>query len=472
MGRGAARRFGLAFPVALLSVALACDPAPDDGVLAITDVTVIDAADGARPGQTVVVEGDRITAVGPEVAVPDGARVVEGTGRYLIPGLWDAHVHLTYDPALTEAMPRLFLSWGVTSVRDTGGLLENLLPVVEAMRADGAVAPRVFFAGPLLDGARVVYDGVGRPEIGIANPDPAAARANVAALAEAGVDFVKVYEMVSPEVFEALVEAASSRGLPIASHVPLALRASTAGPRVNSMEHLRNVEMDCAAGADTLLEERRALLAEAESDTPGADLRTRLHQAQRIPAVEDHDPQRCAGVLGRLTSTLQVPTLRLNALSMHPPFAQDDWEEALARLPESVAEAWGTAGGGTGSPDTTFGAWSLRLTGWMHDAGVPVGAGTDTPIAWAVPGYSLHDELAMLVRAGLTPLEALGAATLRPAEFFGLEGEMGRVAEGYRGDLVLLGADPLAEIAHTRRIEAVVTRGRLYTPEELLAPGR
>lgn len=461
---------------ALAAAALAaCAPAEPafDAPLAFENVTVVDAVEGARPGMTVVVEGDRIAAVGADATPPRGARVVDASGRYLIPGLWDMHVHLTYDDALVEAMPRLFLSYGVTSVRDTGGLLDELLPVVRSMRADGAVAPRVFFSGPLLDGEFVVYDGDGRPEIGTANPSPEAARANVASLAEAGVDFIKVYEMVTPEVFDALVEAGNEHGLPIAMHVPLSLRAGQTASRVRSMEHLRNIEMDCAANAEELLDVRRGILTE-HREGPGAELRSRLHGLQRLPAVAALDEARCEEVLATMRNTIQVPTLRLNALSVQGPFDRPDWPGALDRLPAEVAVDWRAATerrlANPGSGNTTFGEWSLALIGWMHERGIPIGAGTDTPISFAAPGHSLHDELDMLVRAGLPPREALRSATVRPAEFFGLEGEMGRVAEGYRGDLVLLRANPLDDIANTREIEGVVSRGRWFTGEELRTP--
>lgn len=447
-----------------------CTGGGDSPAVAFENVTVVDAVEGARPGLTVVVEGDRIARMGAGVDVPRGARVVDGTGRYLIPGLWDMHVHLTYDEALVEAMPRLFLSYGVTSVRDTGGLLDELLPVVAAMRAPDAVAPRVFFSGPLLDGRFVVYDGDGRPEIGTANPSPEAARANVASLAAAGVDFIKVYEMVTPEVFDALIEAGNAHGLPIAMHVPLSLQAGQTAARVRSMEHLRNIEMDCAANAAELLATRREIL-EGHTEGHGADLRSRLHSLQRLPAVAAYDAARCEEVLATMRNTIQVPTLRLNALAVQGPFDRPDWPDALERLPEEVGNVWRAATerrlANPASGNTTFGDWSLALIGWMHERGIPIGAGTDTPISFAAPGHSLHDELDMLVRAGLSPREALRSATVRPAEFFGLEGEMGRVAEGYRGDLVLLGANPLEEIGNTRTIQGVVSRGRWFTVEEL-----
>jgi imidazolonepropionase-like amidohydrolase len=446
---------------------VACTPPAD---LAIHDVTVIDAVNGVRTGQTVVVDGGRIVRVGPTADAVKALETIDGEGRFLIPGLWDFHVHLTYDEAFTEAMPGLFLSYGITSIRDTGGVLEKVLPVVQTLRAEGATAPRVFFSGPLLDGEHVVYDGQDRPALAIGNPDVETARRNVAMLADAGVDFLKIYEMVTPEVFAALVEEANARGLPMDGHVPLSMLARDAGPHVQSLEHLRNLEMDCAAGAESLLEERRRIL-DGWEEGPGGDLRSRLHSLQRLPAVADYDEARCSELFGSLMSTIQVPTLRLNGSSMVSPFDRPDWTDALDRLPDDVATAWREATerrrGTVPSADTTYAAWSLFLVGLMHDAGVPIGAGTDTPIGFSVPGYSLHSELEMLVRAGLSPLEALHAATVRPAEFFGLTRAMGTVEEGRLADLVLLGANPLEDIANTRAVEAVVTKGVLLDRAEL-----
>jgi hypothetical protein len=354
-------------------------------------------------------------------------------------------------------------------------LLENVLPVVEDLESQGAIAPRVFFAGPLLDGQHVVYDGANRAGLGIANPDVETARANVSDLASAGADFIKIYELVSPEVFHALADAADERGLPIDAHVPLSMLARDVAPRVRSLEHLRNIEMDCAANAEELLAARHEMLAAPDVGT-GGDLRARMHEAQRLPAVAAYDDARCRDVLASMTSTIQVPTLRLNALGLHSPFDRPDWDTALERTPVAAAEAWRAAAeeqraeaqrGGPPVRDTTFGAWSLRLVGQMHAQGVPLAAGTDTPIGYAIPGYSLHTELELLVRAGLSPVEALYAATVRPAEFFGLEGEMGTVEEGRLADLVLLGANPLDDIANTRTVEAVVTKGSLLTREAL-----
>ena len=448
-----------------------CGQPPLTGT-AITNVTVIDAVNGVRENQIVVFDGDEITAIqsaGVEVAA---AESIDGSGKFLIPGLWDFHVHLTYDDRFTAGMPAMFLSYGITSVRDTGGLLRKVLPVVEKMRAADAVAPRVFFAGPLLDGNFVVYDGESRPEIGVRNATPDAARQSIADLESQGVDFIKIYEMVSPAVFDAMVETAQELGLPIDSHVPLSLRAGTAGPSVDSIEHLRNIEMDCAANAPELHETRLELLKNPDG-LSGADLRSSLHSLQRQTAIAAYDETRCDRVLDALMSTTQVPTLRLGALNIAPPFNRDDWDDALSRIRPDARADWSESAADIAANPieefTIFGEWALFLIERMHARGVPIGAGTDTPIFLAIPGYSLHSELEYLVRAGLSPLEALRSATVRPAEYFSLQNEMGTIDVGKKADLVLLDANPLDNIANTKQISAVVSKGRIHLPADLVS---
>lgn len=433
--------------------------------LAILGVTVIDSAHGVRAGQDVRVGGGSVLSVSRAGdSAPRALRVIDGRGKFLIPGLWDMHVHTTYDPEITSVLPELFLSYGITSVRDTGGLLDELEPVISSWRAAEAVAPRVFYSGPLLDGTKVVYDGVGRPEIGIANPSGAAARANVARLQRAGVDFVKIYELVSPEVFAVLVAAARDAGLPIAAHVPLAVPAEQAGPQVDSMEHLRNIELACSGSAREQLQERRARL-EKPGDLSGYDLRRSLHGAHHGRAREAFDEATCDKVLAALGETIQVPTLRLNTVISHPPYERSDWQEHLKHLPEAARLRWSTRATEfskvAGSLDPALARWSLELVGRLYRAGVPLGAGTDTPIGLALPGYSLHTELERLVEAGLTPLEALEAATLQPARFFDLQDSMGQIQKGHVADLVLLEANPLDDIRNTRRIYRVISRGQV-----------
>jgi cytosine/adenosine deaminase-related metal-dependent hydrolase len=450
-------------PAALTALLTACQPQTSG--TAITNVTLIDAVNGVRENQTVVVEDDAIVAVVPSDQDTNATTVIDGAGKYLIPGLWDFHVHFTFDERLTDAMPALFLSYGVTSVRDTGGLIEKIQPVVDRMSAANAVAPRVFYAGPLLDGADVVYDGSSAPALGIPVATPDEARTRIRELKDLGIDFIKIYEMVAPDVFAAMIETAQELDLPVDSHVPLALRASEVGQDLDALEHLRNVELDCTANGAELLATRRQRLQNPD-DLPGAELRSSLHTLQRIPAIEAYDEAACDRTLDALANTVQVPTLRISALDHAPPYERDDWDDALARVPAAVRLEWqALASERAAAPPiegTSYGDWAFFLTERMHARGIPIAAGTDTPILLSVPGYSLHAELEYLVRAGMTPLEVLASATVQPAEFFSLEDEMGTIDIGKRADLVLLDADPLENIANTRSIAGVVTKGQYF----------
>ena len=438
-----------------------------DNDIVISNVTIIDAKQGPVKNVTVVVRGDKIISVSSD-ATPESttttANIIDGTGKYLIPGLWDMHVHLTYDDRFTDLMPQSFLSWGVTSVRDTGGMMQDMLPVIARMRAIDTVSPRVYFAGPLLDGQHVVYDGNARPLIGTQNSDVEQARENVRRLKNSGADFIKIYELVNPEVFLAMVDEADKLSMPIASHVPLHLLASTVGNQVGSMEHLRNIELDCASNAEALLVTRQEKLT-AENIESGHALRSSLHQLQRLDAVAALDEERCAMVLANLTQTIQVPTLRLNAIALAPPYEQIDWNDAISAMLPEVQKDWNKPNEFIpkeyAKRDLRFAQYSLSMVKRMLDAGVPIGAGTDTPIALAIPGYSLHRELEMLVRAGLTPLQAIEAATVRPAQFLGIEDQMGTIEVGKRADLVLLSQNPLDDIRNTRRIDRVISKGKV-----------
>jgi imidazolonepropionase-like amidohydrolase len=339
------------------------------------------------------------------------------------------------------------------------------------MRAENALAPRVFFSGPLLDGNFVVYDGDSRPEIGTRNATPDDARAMIADLKSQGVDFVKIYELVTADVFAAMVEAANEHKLPIDSHVPLSMRASTAGPNVDSIEHLRNIELDCAGNAAELHETRLEALRNPDN-LSGYALRASLHSLQRIPAINNYDEVRCGRTIVALQSTTQVPTLRLNGLSLVPPYTRSDWDDALSRIPAAARDDWSAQSeerpfdpNDPNGDFLKFAEWSVFLVERMHKEGVPIAAGTDTPIGLSVPGYSLHSELEMLVRAGLSPLEAIGAATVKPAEYFSLQDEMGTIDVGKKADLVLLDADPLVDISNSKRISVVVSKGRIVRPE-------
>ncbi len=453
-------------PILLLQLIMITNgaQASDDFDLVINNVMVIDAAAGARPEHSVAIKDGQIIQVvaGP---ISGGDSAIDARGMYLIPGLWDMHVHIVYEAALIKQMPSLFLDYGITSVRDTGALLTKITPEVERWSNLGDEAPDLYFSGPLLDGALVVYDGNGRTEIGTSVPTLEAATSAVAELKAAGASFIKIYELVSPDVFTALVTAANSHKLPIAAHVPLSMTARSAGPSVDSMEHLRNIDLDCADNADELHQTRIAEL-EADHGRSGYELRSHLHATQRAAAYKTTDSasDQCGQVIDSLVNTIQVPTLRLNTLDRYSPLRRSDWLEHLGGLPDDLAAKWvSTAKYFAGRPSelgTQMSDWSLALVREMQRRGVPIGAGTDTPIGQAIPGYSLHTELERLVDAGLTPREALGSATIQPAIFFREQGQRGKIQAGMEADLVLLRKNPLEDIRNTRSIAAVISNGQ------------
>ena len=385
---------------------------PPTGI-AIEDVTVIDAVSGAREHQRVVVDGDLIRSVtGMDGPAPPAAETLDGSGRFLMPGLWDMHVHFLYDDALTDVMPGLFLRYGVTSVRDTGGDLARMTALRERLEASDVPAPRVFLAGPLLDGQfRRLRRGRSRrarhSERACQTPSLRGSRC-----ADSGTR-----ARISSRSTSWSPQKCSTR-LPIAAHVPLTMTADVAGPLTNSMEHLRNIELACAADWQELLEERRSRI-QGFGDGRGIELRSELHALQRLPAIADFDEGRCDVVLDTLRNTIQVPTLRLNMMRMVGIFARPNWPPALAALPDEVRRNWQERADQMrheGRPaDDTFAKWSQFLTSKLKARGVPIGAGTDTPISLAIPGYALHTELELLVEGGLTPLEAVHAATVQPA---------------------------------------------------------
>ena len=440
-------------------------------VTAIIDVTILDATQQTT-NSTVLISNKRIQAVGADLDVPADATVIDGTGKFLIPGLWDAHVHLSYYPDLgIETAYPLYIANGITSVRDTGGLTAIVLPMRDAAEKNSAIAPRVHVAGPLVDGAQRVYAGLNsRPNLSVGVTNPEEARAQIDTLYTAGVDLIKLYEMNTPETFTAATKRANELGLPITAHVPLSMDAVAAAESgIDGMEHLRNLELSCAANYQTLLRERAQILSDNLNED-GGTLRSSLHALQRYAAIQAQDTDRCNEVIAALEreKVFQTPTLSVNTFISAPLSAQPRWRETFKYLPTDVQEQWNAGGTRMEASmksrpaNTTFSDWSFAMVKKLQDGGVKIMAGTDNPIAFLTPGFALHEELALLVEAGLTPMQALTAATLHPAQFMRLDDEMGTVEAGKLADLVLLDADPRNDITNTQSINTVVKDGRVF----------
>ncbi len=396
--------------------------------LAIHNVTVIDARTGVRKNRNVYVRGDKVIGIEQfgSGLMPKSRRAIDGQGKFLIPGLWDAHVHLSFDESIASSMFRLFIANGVTSARDTGGQLDLVLAAREASKVE--LAPSVYIAGPLLDGEPTVYAGKakGFPKIASTIRTPERAVAEVDRLAAAGVDQIKAYEMLSPEVFKAVLNRAKFHGLPVTGHVPLGMTAiDAASAGLNSMEHMRNLQMDCSSNDAALLTQREELLLN-KGDKLGSTLRSEIHAAQHFSAIQSYDADRCQELLKQLAKfdAWQVPTMTLNMLFKKPYYGEPEWQKTYQYLPADVAANWLqrstrvvkrlTAPSERQTQRLKVADWQINMLKQIVDAGIPVMAGTDTPIFYLTPGFSLHKELQSLVDAGMTPLQAIESATLTP----------------------------------------------------------
>lgn len=434
--------------------AAAVRPAPEPGItLALVGVNVIPMTrDTVLRGQTVLIRGGQIARIGPAsaVAVPVGVRTIDAGGGYLVPGLWDMHVHTL---SQSEAFFPLFIAHGVTGVRDMGGYLDSLRAVCARLAQGLAPAPRLFAAGPLLDGPHQRWSHA----IAWHLETPEQARAAVDSLARAGVDFVKVYASLSPRVYDAVAAAARAHRLPFAGHVPLSVSAAAASDAGQaSLEHggLDITVGDCAPDARA---RAMALLGVWSRDGYGPYLQGKL------ALIGDRDPECAAELYARYrrNGTHVVPTM-VNELKDS---ATVDWASLQYADSASRDACVGTVEGFYQADERTrrdYYAAYVRDVGALHRAGVPLLAGTDVPNPCVIAGASLHTELERLVQAGLTPYQALRSATADASRFLGVGDSLGIVAEGAAADLVLLDANPLKDIRNTRRIRLVVRGGTVY----------
>ena len=440
----------------------------------IKHATLIDAANPVRENMTVVLQGDVIQLIAESGSVMIDAQkdtIVDARGKFLIPGLWDAHVHLTFIPELDyKTAYDLFLANGITSIRDTGAVISKLQPAIDYANENPNKTPRLFYSGPLIDGSLRVYKGkeAGFPELSIGVDENTDSEAVVNGLLDQGVSFLKTYEMLSAKTFLGLLSIAKEKNLRVTGHIPLSIdliEAIDAG--LGGMQHIRNLDLACANNAEEILAQRQALLKNKDS-LPGSALRTKIHQLQRFVAIGNLDEERCNKIIRHMAANnvFQTPTLTINTLDSKRFYADKEWRDTYQFLPKKLQKNWyigsiDMAKEEVSENDKIFEDWSMKIVGLFNRNGVKIIAGTDTPIGFLTPGYSLHKELELLVEAGLTPLQALRSATITPAEFFNLENKMGTIEPGKYADLVILDNNPLDSIKNTQNIHMVIAKGEI-----------
>jgi len=443
----------------------------------IKNISIIDPIDGFQSVKHVVVEHDLIAMILDKnyKFLANEDKIIDGSGKFLIPGLWDAHVHFSYDKNLTSSMPRLFLAHGITSVRDTGGPIDYVLKAKEFSLNEPMKSPNIFIAGPLIDGSPNVYNDSSPsfPLLSIENQDIIDIESNTMGLIDKGIDFLKAYEMLNENQFLAITKIARKQNLKVTGHIPLSMNLfSAVNSGLNGMEHLRNLELSIASNAEELYEERIQMLRNPNG-LLGSTLRSSIHSKQRMSAIDSVDNNKFEEAANLLASknVWQTPTLILYRSYAQKSHLNPSFLLELNKLPQQVKQKWSNE---IAASDTIIDKSSVRYSNWIVDAvsklhknNVPFMAGTDTPIGYLIPGRSLHRELEILVESGLSNLEAIKTATVNPATFFGIENKVGRIKNGFMADLLILNSNPLNNISNTQNIHAVIKNGHFLSRKSL-----
>jgi imidazolonepropionase-like amidohydrolase len=416
--------------ICLLSLAAAfiavVSVAPQTRVLAITRVNVIDVVDGRIvPNSTVTIRGKTIASVAQNSAPPGDAQIVDGQGKFVIPGLWDMHAHMEMTG---ESWLQLYVANGVTGIRDMGSALDLILNLREATSSGRTLGPQIIAAGPILDDA----PGDWPFRMRVRNPDEG--RAAVQLLKRRGVDLIKVHNYTPRDVFFAIADEARQQQLPVAGHVPLKVTIQEGvDAGMVSIEHLSEdgrVWKACSAGSQYRPDACRPFFEMLA--------RRRVWQTPTLLALAE------LPVIGTPASAIsrdQMAYANKRFLEMHAGNQSFFLKQPeVAGILKNLAEV------------------GKVVTRDMALVGVGILAGCDAMIA----GFCVHDELAAMVAGGMTPLAALQTATVNPARYLGRESTLGTVAAGRQADLVLLDANPLEDIGNVRRIHAVITAGRFF----------
>ncbi len=426
--------------------------------LVLTHITVVDVPTGnIASDQTIIVQDNRIASIGPSklAKLPPTARIIDCTGLFVIPGLWDMHVHLMFGdwfPGAKNISLPLFIANGVTGVRDMGSELEVIQGWRKEIEAGSIIGPRIFTSGPMLDGPKPRFPS----SIPVSTPEDG--RRAVADLKDRGADFIKLQSLIPRDAVFAIADEAKKQDIPFEGHVPDSVRASEMSDAgMKSFEHLIGIFEGSSTAEDDFLKGNKT-------------------EARFLSTFEPARAESLASLLAK-NQTWQCPTLvweRGGNLMDVTDFSKDarakyvpaSWKtKTWKRFTDEITQGYGTDDLATRKK---FLEKELEVVRLMHAKGVPFLAGTDTPPGvYIFPGFSLHEELQRFVAAGFTPLEALQTATLNPARFFSLEDRLGTVETGKIADLVLLKANPLEDIANTQKIAAVILTGRYFSSKDL-----
>lgn len=439
--------------------------------LLISNVNIVDVEQGLiQKGMDVVIQADRILEIRKSNANDVNATfLLDGTDKYLIPGLWDMHAHPD-DPEMWRMKPDeqsrdllmpLFVLNGVTGIRDMAGSLQVVNDWREKIANGSLVGPAIFAAGPLIDGPNPMWDG----SIGI--PSTKHVTQKVDSLVEAGVDFLKVYSLLPDSIYFVMSKYARSIDFPFCGHVPQTVtnyEASKSG--INSLEHLLDIPLECSSEEENI--RNRTIDYGNISDRLGQYIfRNKL-------MIDTYDPDKAAKLFKVFVEneTWHTPTISMWYKNAWFETEEKKDQAYFKYLPKYMKKYW--------TPQVNdhlryrqkdflkakqaLVDHYMRIIADMNEAGVKLLAGTDTganPLCW--PGLGVHLEIEMFEKAGLSPIEALQTATINPAIYLGIEEDYGTISKGKYADMILLFENPLESVVHTQKIAGVVKSGNYFS---------
>ncbi|MEW6736482.1 MAG: amidohydrolase family protein [Acidobacteriota bacterium] len=433
--------------------------APDGIVL--EDATVIDGTGAKpRPNTVIVIQGDRIREIGPKgkVQYPSGAKIISCKNKYIIPGLFDLHAHITflrdpdnftgYDRQTTERVLKILLAYGITTARNPAAPSVEAVTIRNDVRNGKTLGPQIFTAGEPINWSR--------------DRNVEDVRAEVRRQAAIGVDYIKVYARMPPELIQAAVEEAHKLGLKVVGHLQVTTPTQALAVSIDAITHgaTWSVELlpsDKRQSYEKRIREVGPLLARIDwlnwVDLNGPEIKTMISAIARA-----HTP---------LDPTLIAYVTKFRGRDPRYRNRID-----FIMVPKPILETWEGALGYWKEDDFERGAkvWPkvLQLVKAYYDGGVLLTAGSDLPNPWVIPGISLHDELELLGEAGIPALDVIKIATHNSAEGLGVLNNTGTLEVGKRADLVVLNGDPLTDIRNTRKVEGVIMGGKYFDPHSLL----
>lgn len=451
-----------------------------DKSFAITNISVININSGTKRVVDILIKRDRIIAIGlpGEISFSANTGIIDGRGKYAIPGLWDAHAHIAMFPEDATQAAKLYVANGITSIRDMGGQIDELLELREYSLQRGNIAPRMWISGPIIDGVpRINVGDLHKADISVEVDSPSEAIEVIDMLARRGVDFIKPYQFLRPEVFEAIVRRAQYHGLPLAGHIPSRMT-------IPEVIELVGYDIQHTAGnmagiiyegliEPDLLPNRKGILQTRTTESAHELLSQFYLQLDVSP--ENMDDQKIDELIDlavhkgmwntpTLGAVIGVETLGYD----NDPFVKNTLQYQCKQQRRSISES------NMSEEDkmlwekiiekrVLFSNYSMKFVKKMQMAGIKLLAGGE----FGINGFNIHLELKTLVKAGLSPLEALQTATLNPAKFFNIDGEQGSIEVGKLADMVLLDSDPLLDIDNTRKISAVISKGEFLDRHSL-----